>query len=118
MMRSMHRQTMADFSRGLGSSMNSARGIPITERTPRVTDKTELTGIFEFRLEFAGTISIPGLPAQETGANPTPSALDPGEGPDLFGALEKQLGLKLVKTKNVPIEILVVDHVDKLPTEN
>ena len=38
--------------------------------------------------------------------------------PTLFTALEKQAGLKLVKTQNVPVEVLVIDHIDKTPTEN
>jgi uncharacterized protein (TIGR03435 family) len=46
------------------------------------------------------------------------SAADPGDGPSLLNALEKQLGLKLVKTRNVPVDIIVIDHADKVPTEN
>jgi uncharacterized protein (TIGR03435 family) len=38
--------------------------------------------------------------------------------PDIFVAIEKQLGLKLVKTKDIPLEVIVVDHVDKVPTGN
>ena len=33
-------------------------------------------------------------------------------------ALEKQLGLKLVKVKGIPVDVLVIDHVDKVPTDN
>jgi uncharacterized protein (TIGR03435 family) len=38
-------------------------------------------------------------------------------GPDLFEAVQSQLGLKPVRRK-VPQEILVIDHVEKSPTEN
>jgi hypothetical protein len=38
--------------------------------------------------------------------------------PDIFVVIEKQLGLKLVKTKGIPLEVIVVDHVDKVPTGN
>ena len=43
----------------------------------------------------------------------------PGSGPGstLFVALEKQLGLKLEK-KKAGLDVLVIDHVDKVPTEN
>jgi len=29
--------------------------------------------------------------------------------------LEKQLGLKLVKVKDVPVDMLVIDHAEKVP---
>jgi uncharacterized protein (TIGR03435 family) len=39
-------------------------------------------------------------------------------GPTWSEALEKQLGLKLVKVKRIPVDVLVIDHVDKVPAEN
>jgi hypothetical protein len=41
----------------------------------------------------------------------------PGRGPDIFTALEKQLGLKLEKGTR-PVDFLVIDQADKVPTEN
>jgi len=38
-------------------------------------------------------------------------------GPALFEALESQLGLKLEKIK-LALDVLVIDHVDKVPTDN
>ena len=43
--------------------------------------------------------------------NDTPS------GPSLFTAIEEQLGLKLESGKE-KIELLVIDHAEKTPTEN
>jgi len=41
----------------------------------------------------------------------------PSSLPSIFTALQEQLGLKLVSQK-VPVDTLVIDHVDKIPTEN
>ena len=46
-----------------------------------------------------------------------PEEKGPSGLPGLFEAMEKQLGLKLVKAK-LPVETLVVEHVEKVPTGN
>lgn len=65
-----------------------------------VTDKTGLAGDFNFELTWDS--DEPAL------APPDPALLD--------AVLQEQLGLKLEKNKG-PVEILVVDHVEK-PSEN
>jgi uncharacterized protein (TIGR03435 family) len=65
----------------------------------KVLDKTALTGNFDFKLDYAPE-------------GDTESSL-----PSVFTALQEQLGLKLVPQK-VPVETLVIDHVEKVPTEN
>ena len=47
-----------------------------------------------------------------------PSADTPGGEPSIFVALQKQLGLKLNKRKDVPRGVIVVDRVEKTPTAN
>ena len=79
----------------------------------RTADETGLTGKYDFRLEF----SPAGLPGP-TGRGyqlPPDAVADPA--PDLFTALEKQLGLKLEKSKK-QLDIVVIDHIDKQPAEN
>ena len=50
---------------------------------------------------------------------PTPLPADtPGGEPSIFAALQKQLGLKLNKVKALPLDMIVVDHVEKTPTAN
>jgi uncharacterized protein (TIGR03435 family) len=78
----------------------------------KVSDKTGLDGLYDFTFEFAGRWGsaggafLPPLPNGETGT-----------ASDLFSALQQQLGLRLEEKKtNLPV--LVVDHVDRVPTEN
>ena len=104
--RSTHRQTMAEFAEGLGAMVNMSNGDGIVRGGPppaHVIDKTGLTGEFDFTLEFAGAVF--------------PGGADESLAPTLFVALEKQLGLKLEKGK-AGLDVLVIDHVDKGPTEN
>jgi uncharacterized protein (TIGR03435 family) len=64
----------------------------------RVIDKTGLEGNFDIGLRY--------VPA---------NSKEPG--PDVVAALQEQLGLKLVAGKS-PIERIIVDHTEKVPTEN
>ncbi len=84
-----------------------------------VVDKTGLTGLFNFHLEFTPDETSPGflarmqqLPDGGTGAAPA----DPTGGTSLFTAMQEQLGLKLEGTK-APREILVIERVER-PSEN
>jgi uncharacterized protein (TIGR03435 family) len=77
----------------------------------RIVDKTGLDGRYDFTLEFAGYHG-PG------GAFPPPPADGQTDtAPLLIDALREQLGLILTE-KKVLLDVLVVDHVDKVPTEN
>ena len=77
-----------------------------------VLDKTGLTGKYDFNLEYAGTLA-PGGALSVTVA----SDGEPSSGLPITAALEKQLGLKLTKT-TAPFDVLVIDHAERVPTEN
>jgi uncharacterized protein (TIGR03435 family) len=66
-----------------------------------VADKTGLPGKYDFALEYG--MERPGAP--------------PSDVPDLFTALQQQLGLQLLR-KKIPLDVVVVDSIDKLPTGN
>jgi uncharacterized protein (TIGR03435 family) len=113
--RMTYRDTMAVFCRGLGFDINLSMGMPPGSPRPRVIDKTGLTGTYEFTLEFAGSMGSPRMASDEPDASP---AGDPEGAPDIFAAVERQLGLKLVKVKDMPLNLVIVDSADKVPTEN
>lgn len=111
-----------------GNMMMEVRGANMTQFAQRlsgrvdrtVIDKTGVAGKFTFHLEFASDPSMPGqaVPGGRGGdpANPTGSAgaappADPG--PNLFIALQEQIGLKLSPDKG-PVSYLIIDHVQKL----
>jgi uncharacterized protein (TIGR03435 family) len=72
-----------------------------------VIDKTGLDGKFDITLKVHLVMRFPGQPA-----NP-----DDMEGPDIFTALEQQLGLKLQRTKET-LDRIVIDSANKIPTDN
>ena len=78
-----------------------------------VVDQTGLTGRWDFTLSWTpDQFQFTGLGVRPPAA-PSDDANAP---PDLFTAFQQQLGLKLESTK-APVEILVVDKVEK-PSEN
>jgi len=79
-----------------------------------VIDNTGLTQKYDFVLEYTPDLSgVP--PPPDAAAPPVPSTSDLV--PNLPSALEKQLGLRLTKAK-AKLDVIVVDHMEKTPTEN
>ena len=76
-----------------------------------VLDQTGLDGAYAVALEWAPDPSEEPSRAAADGAAPGVS------GPSLFTALEEQLGLRLAAAKG-PVQVLVIDHAEKVPTEN
>jgi len=73
-----------------------------------VSDETGLKGKYDVTMRWAmGT----GPPEADAADSPD------GGGPGLFAALQSQLGLKLESKKGL-VEVLVVDHCEKIPAEN
>ena len=73
-----------------------------------VLDRTGLTGKYDFDLEWTPDDTQFGGQVRGTPATPVR--------PDLFGAIEGQLGLRLEATKGL-IEALVIDRVER-PSAN
>lgn len=88
-------ESMQDFIQMLSSSL----GRP-------VVDGTGLKGKYDFLLSW-----VP-----EPANAPIPAASD-DSGPTMMSAVQEQLGLKL-ESKKAPVELLVIDRYEKVPTEN
>lgn len=69
-----------------------------------VQDRTKLDGFYAFALSWTPDDVLLSNPASKGGVS-------------MFAALEDQLGLKLQK-ENAPVNVLVIDHADKVPTSN
>ena len=67
----------------------------------RIVDRTGLTGTYDFTLEFRRKFDQPDTDV-----------------PDVFTALEKQLGLRLQKGEFVTLDVVVIDRVERTPLEN
>lgn len=74
-----------------------------TGGTPRpVVDGTGLSGTYDLKFWWS----------------PKADSDDSAEGPSMLGALESQLGLQVRARKSAPVEMLIVDHLNRTPTEN
>lgn len=117
-------QTMQDLAARLSNQLSKP-----------VTDATGLTKKYDFTLTFApeqgmmGPMGVPLPPPGGGGGGAVAVAVaDGGRGPmappsdaeappDIFAAVQSQLGLKL-EPKKGPVEIIVIDHIERTPTEN
>jgi uncharacterized protein (TIGR03435 family) len=94
-----HNETVVELARAIG---------PRTLGSP-LADATDLTGKYDYTLFWSTT-------ATDAARRGTPATGDP-DGPSIFDAVQDQLGLKIEKRKG-PVQMLVLDHVAKKPTEN
>jgi uncharacterized protein (TIGR03435 family) len=94
-------------TRQLHASMADLAGMLSNQLEKPVTDATGLKGKYEFTLSWMAAVP----------ASSSPSTASPDPGPDLFAALQQQLGLKL-ETSKAPVDVLVIDHFDRDPVEN
>jgi uncharacterized protein (TIGR03435 family) len=92
-----------DFSPGNLKGRNLTTAFLAQQLTPAAglpcVDRTSLTGNYDISVEYNAELD-PNSPL-----------------PSLFTALQESLGLKLEPQK-VPVDFLVIDHIDRTPTEN
>ena len=85
----LQQQTMRDLAETLGKLLNAT-----------VTDATGLPAKYDFTVTYADTESDAAEPL-----------------PDIYTAVQSQLGLKL-EQKKVAVEVMVIDHIEKTPAGN
>ena len=89
----MLRTTIDNFAESLGHKLSQP-----------VVDETRMQGVYNVTLTYT----------PDRGAS---GKLSTDIGPTIFTALEEQLGLKL-EPRKVPLQVLVVDHCERIPTGN
>jgi uncharacterized protein (TIGR03435 family) len=113
--------TMGGFAQLLSTILMQMGGA----NSRQVVDMTGLKGYYQIDVEIsiadlmamarAQGVPIPANPSGG-GANTVPEASDPGGGSSVYESVS-QMGLKLEDSK-ATVDRLVIDHVEKTPTEN
>ncbi len=86
-------------------------------RTP-VVDQTGVTGTFQFKVSWTPVNLINDGPRPGRGGDGESAAPSlPVSGYTIFESLQRQLGLKL-ENRRLPMPLIVIDHVERLPAEN
>jgi uncharacterized protein (TIGR03435 family) len=118
----VQQKPLGEMVKAMGRMINQSLGEnPNDFASPkaRVIDKTGLTGTYDFTLHFSCELCQFAVVNGAAPPPPPPAAADsPGGQPSIFVAVQKQLGLKLNKTRELPLDVIVVDHVEKVPTPN
>jgi uncharacterized protein (TIGR03435 family) len=108
-------QTMQDLATRLSSLLSRP-----------VMDATTLNAKYDFTLTFSleglnmptGPMGPMPAPPGAGGAGASSVFVPDGEAPpDLFAAVQAQLGLRL-EPKKGPVEMIAIEHIEKTPTEN
>ena len=95
--------TMAQLARSLADNGVVSR---------QVFDRTGLTGLFDVQIEFTSKNEPPPPLTLDCSPIAALRALSEDSGPNIFKALQEQLGLKLQDEK-AEVEYLVIDHVEQ-----
>jgi len=114
--------TMSGFAQLLSTILMQMGGA----NSRQVIDMTGLKGYYEVDVQISMTdlmsmaraqgTPMPAAPPSGGGASTGPEASDPGGGSSVFDSVG-QMGLKL-EDRSATVDRLVIDHIEKTPTEN
>jgi len=108
---SFHTVAKAQPISQLTATIGNALGRP-------VLDKTGLVGKYDYTIDY--TMDRGSLPPPPPGQGLGPAAApgnDSESGPDIAAAVQRQLGLRLVRGKAM-LDVVVIDKAEKMPTVN
>ena len=92
---------------------------PEGESIRYVIDKTGLAGVYDFQVQFDADMGAVTVGPAAQAAMTARDSSAPGSGlPTIFKALEQQLGLRLVRVKDVPRDTIVIDYAERMPVGN
>jgi uncharacterized protein (TIGR03435 family) len=74
---------------------------PLIQEPVPVVDRTGLDGVYDFKLAWTGRVML------NLGR----------DGTSIHDAVQQQLGLKLERRKE-PVDVIVIDHIEKVPTKD
>jgi uncharacterized protein (TIGR03435 family) len=97
---------------GIGLDMKGIIGTLAPSQRMSIVDQTGLDGRYDIDVTYTPEPFSAAALAQRGGTPPPGVNVDPN-GPNLFTALEEQLGLKL-QPKKMQVPVLVIDHIEPL----
>jgi uncharacterized protein (TIGR03435 family) len=91
---------------------------PSGEPTHYVSDKTGLTGAYDFTLKFDASRGAIAVGPNVQAAMGPPQESEPSGLPNIAKAIEQQLGLKLVRRKDITLDTIAIDEAQRIPAGN
>jgi uncharacterized protein (TIGR03435 family) len=95
---------------GQGAKLSQLTGFLSHELRSPVIDQTGLTGLYNYSLDINAFVTEETLKSANSGPPPDAPSI-------IAQAIRQQLGLR-VDAKKAPVEMLIVDHIEKTPTDN
>jgi uncharacterized protein (TIGR03435 family) len=117
----VQQKPIGDVAKEMGWMINKSLGENANDYASpkaRVLDRTGLNSTYDFTLRFSCELCQFAVANGAVMPATPPPADSPGGEPSIFRAVQKQLGLKLNKVKDIPLDLIVVDRVENMPAEN
>lgn len=98
-----------------GKAVSASRELYLVDVHCPSVDATGIDGRYDMTINFSPPSAFSNLGTPDAGGDAVAS--EPNGAISIFEALSKQLGLRL-ESREVPAPVLVIDHVNEMPTEN